>query len=52
MNRLVGTIDDWLAELCALSVGAVKYPTFSAANSGASPVMKTAEHMIFANPAV
>ena len=28
--------------------GAMKYPTFSAANSGSSPVMKTAEHMIFA----
>ncbi|MEO8189494.1 MAG: hypothetical protein ABI682_04065 [Acidobacteriota bacterium] len=30
--------------------GAVKYPTFSAAKAGSRPVMKTAEHMIFANP--
>src|SRR6266404_7933553 len=32
--------------------GLVKYPTFSAANSGSSPVMNTAEHMIFAKPDV
>jgi hypothetical protein len=28
----------------------VKYPTFSAANSGLRPVMNTAEHMTFAYP--
>src|SRR6266478_1394730 len=32
--------------------GLVKYPTFSAANSGSRPVMNTAEHMIFAKPDV
>src|ERR1700694_3779855 len=32
--------------------GPVKYPTLSAAKSGSRPVMNTAEHMIFANPAV
>ena len=30
--------------------GLVKPPTFCAANSGSSPVMKTAEHMILAKP--
>jgi hypothetical protein len=32
-------------------IDAVKYPTFSAAKSGSSPVMNTAEHITFANPA-
>src|SRR5574341_1094168 len=31
--------------------GLTKYPTFSAAKSGSSPVMKTAEHMILTKPA-
>jgi hypothetical protein len=34
------------------SYGPVKKPTFSAAKSGSRPVMNTAEHMTFANPAV
>src|SRR6266702_254165 len=38
--------------LARAAYGLVKYPTFSAANSGASPVMNTAEHISFANPAV
>src|SRR5207302_8455439 len=38
--------------LARSAYGLVKYPTFSAAKSGASPVMNTAEHIIFANPEV
>src|SRR5438270_10202529 len=38
--------------LARSAYGLVKYPTFSAANSGASPVMNTAEHIILANPEV
>jgi hypothetical protein len=34
------------------SYGPVKYPTFSAATSGSSPVMNTAEHIVLAYPDV
>src|SRR6266567_3651965 len=38
--------------LARSAYGLVKYPTFSAAKSGASPVMNTAEHIILTNPEV
>jgi hypothetical protein len=51
VDRLVGAIDDRLAELRALFVGRSEKPNISAAKSGARPVMNTAEHITFANPA-
>src|SRR5260370_15256136 len=41
-----------LPTLARSAYGLVKYPSFSATKSGASPVMNTAEHMILAKPEV